>query len=177
MAVNLAPSFLKSHQSVDVIRDTLDVYGLAPERFIVELTERGNLPESAFAQLAAIRDLGAKIAIDDFGTGQCSLSYFRDLPADQVKIDQQFVKAMMTSKKDLAIVRGCIDLAHYCDMTAVAEGVEDERCAQALTEMGCDVLQGYWIGKPTPDKEYEEAFLRGLAGNEDTDLFSEFLED
>ena len=117
-----------------------------------------------------------KISIDDFGTGQCSLTYFRDLPADQIKIDQSFVQAMENSKKDKAIVRGIIDLAHHCEIEVVAEGVESERVADELAEMGCDVLQGYWFGQPIAAEEFEREFMGDFgAADVEPDLFSNLL--
>ncbi len=176
VAVNIAPKVLETDQLFPVVADALNFYGLEASRLILEITERGELPVQSLAQLETLRELGVKISIDDFGTGQCSLSYFRDLPADQVKIDSSFVMAMNTSHKDRSIVRGCIDLAHHCNMEVVAEGVEDEQAALDLKEMGCDVLQGYWIGKPMSFTAFEQEYLRGLSGQEEPSLFASLLD-
>ena len=177
IAVNVTPKLLETDELIPVISDALDVYALEPERLVIEVTERGVLPKEAFTNLDAIRGMGVKISIDDFGTGQCSLSYFRDLPADQVKIDRSFVQAMNASKKDLAIVNGILDLAHHCDMQVVAEGVEDEATADALTELGCDVLQGFWFGRPIPSDAFEIEHLQGLNVTDRTDdYFSSMVE-
>ncbi len=110
------------------------------------------------AQLARLRDMGVKISIDDFGTGFSSLAYFRDLPVDEIKIDQSFVRRMMESKKDHAIVKAVIDLAHNFSMKVVAEGVETIAIADRLAEMRCDILQGYVFDKPLPIEEFERDY-------------------
>ncbi len=176
VAVNVPPVVLETGSVVGVVGDVLEFYGLQAERLVLEITERGELPANAIGHLHKLRELGVKIAIDDFGTGQCSLSYFRDLPADEVKIDQSFVAAMRDSAKDCSIIRGCIDLAHHCDMQVTAEGVEDEACADMLTQMGCNVLQGYLFGRPEVAEEFEQNHLSGLlAAAHEADHFSRLL--
>ncbi len=175
VAINIPPAVLETADILPVVGDALQFFGLDAARLILEITERGELPDQSLQQLEALRGLGVKISIDDFGTGQCSLSYFRDLPADQVKIDASFVMAMQSSHKDRSIVRGCIDLAHHCEMQVVAEGVEDKQTAADLKEMGCDMLQGYWIGKPLPFEEFERAHLLGQAAEQEPDLFAALL--
>ena len=175
VSVNVPPCLLETDALIYVIRDTLEFYGLEPSRLVLEITERGELPASALQVLHGLRDLGLRVSIDDFGTGQCSLAYFRDLPADEIKIDQSFVQAMRTSKKDRAIVRGCIDLAHHCDMKVVAEGIEDAETATMLTELGCNVLQGYYFGKPAAPKQFEQEHLNGLTQPKEKDQFSTLL--
>ena len=175
VAVNIPPQALSTDQLVHVVGDVLSFYNLSPERLVLEVTERGELPDSCVDILGALRDLGCIIAVDDFGTGQCSLQYFRDLPADQIKIDRSFIAAMDQSEKDLAIVRGCIDLAHYCGMEVVGEGVENERTAEQLAEMGCDLLQGYFFGKPVDADTFSTEHLRGLSVDDEADLFSSLL--
>lgn len=172
VSINVPPTLLDTADVVAVANDALDFYGLSASRLILEITERGELPPHALAQLEALREIGVKISIDDFGTGQCSLSYFRDLPADEVKIDLSFVRAMRTSHKDKSIVRGCIDLAHHCGIQVVAEGVEDEATALELKRMGCDTLQGYWFGRPLNVTEFEQAHLSGQSEVEEEDHYS-----
>ncbi|MEM7100412.1 MAG: GGDEF domain-containing phosphodiesterase [Pseudomonadota bacterium] len=175
VAVNVAPSLLETTAFIDVVRDSLEFFSVGPHRLTLEITERGELPRKALAHLEQIRATGVKISIDDFGTGQCSLSYFRDLPADQIKIDQSFVQAMTTSRKDRAIVHSCIELAHDCGIEVVAEGIEDEATVEALSALGCDILQGFWFGKPQPEAEFEQEHLNGLTESRETDHFSDLL--
>ena len=150
VAVNISPSLLLSNDIVSVIQDALDIYGVDPARLTLEVTEKVMIDNQKrmLRQLARLKKMGAKISLDDFGTGFSSLSYFRDLPVDEIKIDQNFVMNMMTSHRDMAIVRAVIDLAHNFSMKVVAEGVEDKVIAEKLAEMGCDILQGYFFDKP-----------------------------
>ena len=175
VAVNLPPVMLEHADLAAVVADALGVFHLEPARFTLEVTERGRLPAAALERLKELRGLGVKVAIDDFGTGQSSLSYLRELPADQIKIDRSFVSEMAQSSKDRSIVKGCIDLAHHCGMEAVAEGVEDQATAEQLTAMGCDVLQGYWFGEPVPPQEFEKRHLSGHLADRETDRFSVLL--
>ncbi|QFU74277.1 GGDEF domain-containing protein [Halioglobus maricola] len=157
IAVNVAPNLLLNDQIVSVVHDALDIYGVKPGRLTIEVTERVMIddPQVMLQQLSRLRELGVKISLDDFGTGFSSLSYFRDLPVDEIKIDKSFVSSMLDSKKDLAIVKAVIDLAHNFSMRVVAEGVESMEIAQRLSDLGCDVLQGYVFDKPLPVQVFE----------------------
>jgi EAL domain-containing protein (putative c-di-GMP-specific phosphodiesterase class I) len=103
--------------------------------------------------LREIRRLGVGVSIDDFGTGYSSLAYFRTLPADELKIDRSFVANLTTSAADRHLVRSVIDLAHRFELKVVAEGIEDAATARVLTEMGCDIGQGYHFARPVPADE------------------------
>jgi EAL domain-containing protein (putative c-di-GMP-specific phosphodiesterase class I)/GGDEF domain-containing protein len=177
VSVNVPPPLFKTSAITQAVEDALEFHSLPAQKLTLEITERGEMPQTFLQQLSDLRALGVKISIDDFGTGQCSLSYFRDLPADEIKIDQSFVRAMLASKKDLAIVHGIIDLAHHCDMTTVAEGVEDKATADLLTDMQCDVLQGYFFGRPVSLEEFKEEHLHGLGRRGSEDLFAALLDD
>jgi EAL domain-containing protein (putative c-di-GMP-specific phosphodiesterase class I) len=93
---------------------------------------------------------GIRIAIDDFGTGYSSLSYLSKLPVSKLKIDQSFVQELPENDSDLSIVTGIISMAHALNLRVVAEGVETPAQAACLLKHGCDLLQGYWIGRPMP---------------------------
>ena len=160
-AVNVAPGVLVDDEIVQVLSDTLGFYELAQGRLTMEVTESAMLddPSRCFEILESIRGLGVKVSIDDFGTGYSSLSHFRNLPADELKIDRSFVVAMHDSARDAALVASIVDLAHNFDMQVVAEGIEDARTADALQELGCDVLQGYFFGKPCESAQFAEHLL------------------
>jgi EAL domain-containing protein (putative c-di-GMP-specific phosphodiesterase class I) len=162
MAVNITPSLLLDDEILIVVRDSLDVHGVGAHRLILEVTENVMISNqmTVLPQLHVLRDLGVRVSIDDFGTGYSSLAYFRDLPADEIKIDRCFVMPMLESEKDHAIVKAVIDLAHNFSLRVVAEGVETEAIAQRLAELRCDVLQGYVFDKPLLLQDFELRYLR-----------------
>jgi EAL domain-containing protein (putative c-di-GMP-specific phosphodiesterase class I) len=92
--------------------------------------------------------MGVGIAIDDFGTGYSAFSYLQRLPVDEIKIDRSFVMGMESDQRRHEIVRSTIQLGHNLGLRVVAEGVESEAIEQALIDLGCDVVQGYHIGRP-----------------------------
>jgi EAL domain-containing protein (putative c-di-GMP-specific phosphodiesterase class I) len=157
IAVNVCPSLLLDDDILSVVTDALDIFGVTPARLVLEVTERIMIDnqDMMLAQLARLQTIGVKISIDDFGTGFSSLAYFRDLPVDEIKIDQSFVGRMLESEKDHAIVKAVIDLAHNFSLKVVAEGVESIAIADRLAELRCDVLQGYVFDKPLPVEEFE----------------------
>ncbi len=104
-------------------------------------------------RLQALHDLGITLAVDDFGTGYSSLAYVKDLPVTVVKIDRSFVAPLGRDPRDLAIVRGIIDLAHNIQLSVIAEGVETEDQYQQLVALGCDYAQGYHLGRPQDPDE------------------------
>ena len=160
IAVNICPSLLLEDDILSVVSDALEIFGVSPARLHLEVTEKIMVAnqDRMLAQLARLRTIGVKISIDDFGTGFSSLAYFRDLPVDEIKIDQSFVQRMMESKKDHAIVKAVIDLAHNFSMKVVAEGVETIAIADRLAELRCDILQGYVFDKPLPVEVFEKEY-------------------
>ena len=129
----------------------------------VEVTERSVIadPEIAFTNIRRLKEAGLCIAIDDYGSGLSSLTYLKQIEADELKIDKSFVTSLGTSHRDPLIVRSTIDLAHALGMSVTAEGVETPAAHALLTVMGCDMMQGYLIGRPMrPDAlmEYLETF-------------------
>jgi len=123
---------------------------LPAELLTLELTETAELESSgpALDMLSSLRDLGVTIAIDDYGTGLSTLEYLKKIPAGEIKIDQSCVKSMLDNRSDLVMVQSTITLAHSLGRKVVAEGVEHQTVLDALMDMGCDVAQGYVIGRP-----------------------------
>ena len=160
IAVNICPALLLDDDILSVVSDAIEIFGIDPARLILEVTEKIMISdqERMLAQLARLREQGARIAIDDFGTGFSSLSYFRDLPVDEIKIDKSFVQHMLESQKDYAIVKAVIDLAHNFNLKVVAEGVQTQAIADKLAEMRCDILQGYVFDRPLPVREFEAQY-------------------
>jgi EAL domain-containing protein (putative c-di-GMP-specific phosphodiesterase class I)/CHASE2 domain-containing sensor protein len=150
MAVNLSARLLSDKGLILRLRAMLARHGLSAEQLTLELTETAELAHSGIAldMLASLRELGVTIAIDDYGTGLSTLDYLKKIPASEIKIDQSFVKTMLDNRSDLVMVQSTIALAHSLERKVVAEGVENQNVLDALIEMGCDVAQGYAIGRP-----------------------------
>lgn len=115
-----------------------------------EVTETFSMAnrEMAKRNLLDLRAMGFRLSIDDFGTGQASLAYLSEIPSDEIKMDRRFVQAIVGSIRDRAIVANTVQLAHALGQTIVAEGVEDRPTLDVLRMLGCDLAQGYYIGRP-----------------------------
>jgi len=150
--VNLSANQLAQGDLVPSIAAQIDASGVSPGRLCFEITESAMVEtgRAAMANIDALRDLGVHLAIDDFGTGYSSLTYLKKLPADVLKIDQSFVRGMVTDERDRHIVATVIDLADKLGFETVAEGVETEEQATLLREMGCERAQGYLWHRPMP---------------------------
>ncbi|MCT7659573.1 putative bifunctional diguanylate cyclase/phosphodiesterase [Mycobacterium deserti] len=150
IAVNISAPSLSDLDFPNRIVRALAERGLTSDALTVEITEDllvDNI-DRAQAVLERLRVRGIRVAIDDFGSGYSALSYLRDLPIDEVKLDRHFVSPILTDTRAAAIVRAVIDLAHVLGVTTVAEGVENGETAAKLQEFGCDVVQGYYCGPP-----------------------------
>ena len=125
-------------------------HSLAPHHLTLELTETAALAGSGegLDMIARLRDLGVRISIDDYGTGLSTLEYLKKIPANEIKIDQSFVKGMVDNRSDRLMVQSTIGLAHSLGRKVVAEGVEQREILDLLIEMGCDIAQGFAIGRP-----------------------------
>jgi EAL domain-containing protein (putative c-di-GMP-specific phosphodiesterase class I) len=99
--------------------------------------------------------MGVALSIDDFGTGYSSMSYLKSLPVRELKIDRSFVIGMATDESDVVLAQSAVDLGHNLGLHVVAEGVEDATTQQALSEMGCDLVQGYHIFRPVPANDLD----------------------
>ncbi len=156
ISANLSAINLHDEELVPLIASLLERHRLPARSLVVEITETAMMadPARAKAQLQKLDTLGVCISIDDFGTGYSSLGHLRQLPVDEIKIDKSFVMDMITSEDDASIVRATIGLAHDLGLEVVAEGVEDETILQQLTNMGCDIAQGYHIARPMPAAQF-----------------------
>ncbi len=126
---------------------------LDPQHLVVEITESvmTDDPEALIVLLQKIHNLGIMIALDDFGTGYSSLNYLRKMPIDILKIDQSFIEHIGKNKKDEAIVKTIIALAHNLDLQVIAEGVETELQVDFLKQNHCNIIQGFFFSKPMPN--------------------------
>jgi predicted signal transduction protein with EAL and GGDEF domain len=133
---------------------------LDPTWLELEITESSIMkdPELAIEKLLELKMMGIKVAIDDFGTGYSSLNYLKRFPIDTLKIDRSFVSDLCKDPHDTAIVRAIITLGHALDLTVIAEGVETREQLESLTELECDVVQGFLFSKALSVEDFE-AFL------------------
>ncbi len=152
IAVNVSARQFRQSDFVEQVGAVLDETGADASRLKLELTESLLISdvEDAIRKMGALRARGVRFALDDFGTGYSSLAYLKRLPLDQIKIDQSFVRDILSDPNDAAIVRTILALAHAMDLQAVAEGVETEGQRQFLLDNGCTVFQGYLFGRPGP---------------------------
>jgi diguanylate cyclase (GGDEF)-like protein len=150
VAVNLSVRNLHDLYFVSDVARLLGKWDVEAERLELEITESSVMvePERAMVVLNDLASMGVRLSIDDFGTGQTSLTYLKRLPVGQVKIDRSFVTNMETDEDDAVIVRSIIDLGHNLGLGVVAEGVEDAATMRTLSVLGCDVAQGWHIGRP-----------------------------
>ena len=128
---------------------------VAPHRLELEVLETSAMEDIAHVSqvMRACQALGVQFALDDFGTGYSSLTYLKRLPAECIKIDQSFVRDMLTDTDDLAIVQGVIGLAKAFQRQVIAEGVETVAHGALLLPLGCELAQGYGIARPMPASE------------------------
>ena len=152
VSVNLPTRLLLEPGLPDQVRELLEEAGVAPGRLTLELTEDSvmNYQVESLRPMHVLRDLGVRLSVDDFGTGYSSLAYLRHLPIHEVKIDKTFIIGMGDDRGARSIVRSVIDLSHDLGLEVVAEGVEDHVTLQVLTDTGCDIVQGYLLGRPMP---------------------------
>ncbi len=150
IGINLSMIDLHDQHLPRRIETYLKQYSVRPEQLVIEITEGQIMqePEEVIDILSRLGIMGLSLSIDDFGTGQASLTYLKDLPVEKLKIDQSFIRDMVTNKEDRLIVKATIELAHTLDLKVIAEGVEIVEVYDILREMKCDYVQGYYISRP-----------------------------
>jgi diguanylate cyclase (GGDEF)-like protein len=165
VAVNLSPLQFRNPVLLNTIQTILAETGLPPAHLELEVTEGGLMEcsEANLQTLYSLRKIGITIALDDFGTGYSSMSYLKRLPLNHIKVDQSFVSGLPDSRDSLAIVKAIISLAKNLDFTVTAEGVETIEQALLLKDLHCDLLQGYYFGKPIAAAAIPELIKRRWA--------------
>ena len=150
VAVNLSARLLTDKGFTLRLSALLARHALDPRHLTLELTETAALTETGegIEMLARLRDLGVRIAIDDYGTGLSTLDYLKRIPANEIKIDQSFVKGIVDNRSDRLMVQSTIGLAHSLGRLVVAEGVEEREILDLLCELRCDIAQGFAVGRP-----------------------------
>lgn len=155
LAVNISARQFRHQDFVAEVVGVLLETGADPHRLTLEFTESMLLDdtEDTVAKMAALKAVGVSFSLDDFGTGYSSLAYLKHLPLDQLKIDQSFVREVLTDPNDAAIARTIVALARSLGLAVIAEGVETQAQREFLAAHGCDAFQGYLFGHPGPAAE------------------------
>jgi len=156
LAINVSPQQFRDENFVFDVAETVRQHGIHPSRLELELTESIVVEdiEDVIAKMTRLVELGFTLSLDDFGTGYSSLRYLKRMPVSQVKIDQTFVRDMLTDERDAVIVKGIIQLGHELNLSVIAEGVETEKQRKFLIELGCTDFQGYLFSRPLPAAEF-----------------------
>jgi len=162
MSVNVSQVQFRHPHFLDMLRRALDDTGAPPEFIELEITESMAMEEPALLveKLAQVKRTGVSIAIDDFGTGFSSLSHLQRLQVDRLKIDRTFVTEITGSARGSSIAQMVVQLGRNLGLSVIAEGVEDERQAQILRQLGCPLAQGFLYARPLSP----EGLLEWLAG-------------
>ncbi len=162
ISANVSNSLFHGRTLPATVSDALRDSGLNPSQLELELTESIAMRdvEASVTMLEGLRTMGVRLSIDDFGTGYSSLSYLQRFPLSRLKIDQSFVRDLLTNENNVKITRAIIAMAHSLNLSVLAEGVETEGQLARLREEGCDEVQGYLFSRPVCAEDFEK-LLRG----------------
>ena len=160
ISVNISP---KDFYYVDIFKEftgLVNKYDISPSKLKLEITETALMiePTRQLTLIGRLHKFGFDFEIDDFGSGYSSLSLLKDMPADILKIDMEFLHETENEQRSKKILESVISLAHELNMKVITEGVEYESQVDFLLEMGCDMFQGYYYSKPIPVAEFEEKY-------------------
>ncbi|MFT4183486.1 MAG: EAL domain-containing protein [Rhizobium sp.] len=155
ISVNVSPGQFRNPAFADYVRHVLKNAGIEAERVTLEITEGYIIqnPERTRQSIERLKALGVKVALDDFGSGFSSIGYLRQFGFDRIKIDRSLTMDVLTDARARDMLQATVALARSLDIPVTAEGIETEDQGRALQLFGCDVLQGYFYGKPMPDAE------------------------
>jgi diguanylate cyclase (GGDEF)-like protein len=155
VSVNLWARSLDEDTLPERIMSVLDVYGMSASLLTVEITEELMVADfvKGRAVLNRLRETGIRVSIDDFGSGYSTLTYLRELPIDEVKLDRQLIAPILYDRRAATIARSVIELAEEFGIASVAEGVENDDTARWLRQFGCDIVQGNYFSGPLPAGE------------------------
>lgn len=156
-SVNVSPRQFYQPNFVEQVQQALQVTGAKPDLLELELTEGMLLTdvEDTIQKMVQLKTMGVMFSLDDFGTGYSSLSYLKRLPLDKLKIDQSFVREVVTSTNDAAIARSIIALGNSLGLQVIAEGVETEAQRVFMAKNGCSYWQGFYFSRPQPAADFE----------------------
>ncbi|MDH2915502.1 MAG: EAL domain-containing protein [Gallionella sp.] len=156
LGVNISTKQMRHPGFVDQVKQAVLRHGIHPNLLKLEITESLMLEnvEDTISKMTQLKDFGVKFSLDDFGTGYSSLAYLKQLPLDQLKIDQAFVRNITSDTADRVMVMALVDLAMNFELNVVAEGVETEEQFNLLRRLGCNMFQGYLFSRPVPIGEF-----------------------
>ncbi|MDD0816939.1 EAL domain-containing protein [Curvibacter sp. HBC28] len=157
VSVNLSAAQMSDPGLVSHLQSCLRANRIEPARLELEITESQIMDNAVASEalLQTFKSLGVQLSIDDFGTGYSSLAYLKRYPIDKLKIDQSFVRDLLTDPADLSITRAIIAMGHNLGLIVVAEGVETAEASEQLKALGCDELQGFFFARPMPAAQLE----------------------
>ena len=150
VSVNLSPVQMLDPQLIATVSGILRESGLSAERLELEITESTLIEQDAYASdvIARLRTLGIRISLDDFGSGYASVGYVQRFPLDKIKIDRSLISPIADCARSREVAAAIIALSRAFRVLVTAEGVETRTQADLLEAMGCDLLQGWYIGRP-----------------------------
>jgi len=158
IAVNISARNLMHDGFIALVKSCLEEHNISSSCFTLEITESAVMgqAEKAMQTIDTLKSMGFSISLDDYGTGYTSLSYLKDMPVDELKIDQSFIFNCLDSERDSAIVQSTVNLVENLGLKVVAEGIETQEVWDKLSTMGCDKAQGYFIAKPMPAEDFSQ---------------------
>ncbi|MFG0381596.1 putative bifunctional diguanylate cyclase/phosphodiesterase [Pseudomonas sp. zbq_18] len=158
VSLNISAEDLVSLDLAERIATLLEAHAVPAEQLVLEITESAVMQDPALALevLQRLRQRGLSLSVDDFGTGYSSLAQLKRMPVQELKIDQAFIRELDAHSEDAVIVRSTIEMSHALGLRVVAEGIEQRATLELLAAWGCDIAQGYLIGKPLPAQAFEQ---------------------
>lgn len=166
ISFNLSRNHLYNPDLIKELCSIKDKYDIGPNHVEVELTESimFDNQKRLISVMNQIKNAGYSISVDDFGSGYSSLNLLKDIPADVLKLDKEFLSNVPENSKETTIISSVIEMSKKLNLKIVAEGVENKSQAQLLREMGCDIAQGYYYAKPITEEEYRKLLEKDFIG-------------
>ena len=164
LSVNISSIQYNRQDFVPKVISLMSKYNMKPEELELEITESVLIDDfkSVISKMMELRDYGIKVSLDDFGTGFSSLSYLKGLPIDTLKIDKSFIDNITTDNSSWIIAETIISMSKRLGFETVAEGVETKEQYEKLKEISCDLIQGFYLGRPVEAKMIEELLIRSI---------------
>ena len=171
ISINVSRADVYNVNLGDTLLDLVKRYNIAPKRLHLEITESvyTESPEDIIQNVTRLREKGFVVEMDDFGSGYSSLNMLNRMPMDILKLDMQFIRTEMEMPESRRTLRYIIGLAHWLNLSVVAEGVETKEQLEHLRNLGCDYIQGYYLAKPMDPADFEELFRQQIPEQEKKD--------